>query len=177
MSESANAKKAKAVYSGFPPKKNTVPDVFILESLDRTDEKARRYEGRLLSEMLLLAGKNPKYFYFQSKHELPHLLALFRLSRYRYLHFSCHASDCSVATTTESMTYEEFAGYFDDFLSKRRLFMSACEVGNQAFVEAFASKTKECIRLSPHGLRSISTTPQRSGQRSTLVCLRKANDI
>jgi len=135
-------KKIEAIHTDFPPIQETVPEVFIIESLSKKDEIARRFEGRLLSEMLLLAGKNPKYFYFQSKNELPHLVALFRLSQYRYLHFSSHASDHTVATTTDSMSYDEFAACFHGSLKLRRLFMSACEVGNKNFVDALTAKNK-----------------------------------
>lgn len=135
-------KKIEIIRTNFPRIERSVPEVFILESLNRDDEVERRYEGRLLSEMLILAGKKPKYFYFQSKQELPHLMALFRLSRYRYLHFSAHADNSSVDTTEDSMTYEEFADFTKGCLKTRRLFMSACEAGNRQFVEAVAKKNK-----------------------------------
>ncbi|MBS1701120.1 MAG: hypothetical protein JST12_05630 [Armatimonadetes bacterium] len=136
------SKKIEAIHTDFPPNQHTVPEVFIIESLDAKDEKAKRYEGRLLSEMLILAGKSPKYYYFQSKSELPHLIALFRLSQYRYLHFSAHANNDTIGTTNDSMTYDEFADFFKSSLRLRRLFMSACEVGNEDFVKAVSSKNK-----------------------------------
>jgi len=126
----------------LPPLQKTIADVFILESLSKTDEDNRYFEGRILSEMLFLAGKNPRYVYFQSADELPHLIGLFRQSRYRYLHISAHASSRSIATRNDRITYEEFADLFEGHLGVRRLFMSACEVGNQSFVDIVSSKNK-----------------------------------
>lgn len=121
---------------------NTRPEVFILESLNKEDEKHRRFEGRILSDMLHLCGKNPKYYYFQTEKELPHLVGLFRESRYRYLHISSHASTTEIGTTEGSLTYERFARIFEGHLKLRRLFFSACEVGNSDFVNAVSGKNK-----------------------------------
>ncbi|QLA79403.1 hypothetical protein EXV95_01200 [Acidovorax sp. JMULE5] len=120
----------------------TIADVFIIESLTKTDEAKHRYEGQRLAELLRLSGKNPKYFYFQSKDELPHLLNLFRLSDYRYLHISCHASSEIVSTTNDEISYVEFANIFKDYLKLRRVFFSACELGNELFTTCLAAKNK-----------------------------------
>jgi hypothetical protein len=125
-----------------PDIQHTLPEVFIFESLSKSDEKAKRYEGQALADMLRLAGKNPKYYYFQSDEELPHLLGLFRQSKYRYLHISAHASSTHVGTTNGSLTYAKFAEIFSGHLQLRRLFFSACQVGNQKFVDAIAAKNK-----------------------------------
>lgn len=116
--------------------------MFIIESLKTTDETRHRYEGQRLAELLRLSGKNPKYFYFQSKNELPHLLKLFELSDYRYLHVSCHASTDTVATTNEDLTYAEFAKIFKGYLKLRRVFFSACELGNELFTTCLAATNK-----------------------------------
>lgn len=125
-----------------PEIQNTRPEVFILESLSKQDEKHRRFEGRILSDMLHLCGKNPKYYYFQTAKELPHLVGLFRESQYRYLHISSHASATEIGTTEGSLTYERFARIFEGHLKRRRLFFSACEVGNSDFVNAVSGKNK-----------------------------------
>jgi hypothetical protein len=125
-----------------PDIQHTVPEVFIFESLAKADEESKRYEGKLIADMLHLAGKNPKYYYFQSEEELPHMLALFRQSKYRYIHISAHASETHVATTNGSLTYSQFADFFSGHLRLRRLFFSACQVGNQKFVDAVAAKNK-----------------------------------
>src|SRR5437879_4301552 len=109
-------------------KAHTKPDVFILESLKWEDEK-RRKDGALLARALRLYGKKPIYYYFRTENELERLAADFRLSRYRYLHISCHGTAASVETTLDSITYARFAQIFAKRLNNRRLFMSACEVG------------------------------------------------
>jgi len=120
----------------------TIPEVFILESLDRNDERKRRFEGQVLSDMLRLAGKNPKYYYFQSKDEIPHVLNLFEQSRYRYLHFSSHASLTHIHTTEDDILYEDFSSLFRNKLKLKRLFFSACQIGNESFFKSIATKNK-----------------------------------
>ena len=121
---------------------DTIPDVFIFESLDQDDEQSKRYEGQLLSDILRLSGLNPKYYYFQSKDEIPHLVGLFRQPGYRYLHLSAHASNTHIATSEDNLTYYEFAAYFKGHLPLRRLFVSACQAGNLQFVDAIRSFNK-----------------------------------
>lgn len=111
----------------------TIADVFIIESLRLADETNHRYEGRRLAELLRLSGKNPKYFYFQSVDEIPSLLKLFELSKYRYLHVSCHASSTQICTTNESIAYTNFVKLFNNQLKLKRVFFSACELGNELF--------------------------------------------
>lgn len=136
-----------------PDIQNTKPEVFIIESLSVEDEAERRFEGRILSEMLFLAGKNPKYYYFQSKDELSHLVGLFRQSQYRYLHISTHASLTHVNITDGDISYSEFAKHFEGHLNLRRLFFSACEIGNELFVKVMAAKNK--------GMHSITAPVQK----------------
>ena len=121
---------------------DTKPEVFVIESLDESDEQARRFDGLILCDILRLCGKNPKYYYFQSKDELPHIVGLFRQSQYRYLHVSCHASNSTVGTTRESLTYLDFAAYFEGHLPLRRLFCSACQLGNRPFVQSVSAVNK-----------------------------------
>lgn len=121
---------------------NNVSDVFIIESLGAIDEDKHRHEGLQLAQLLRLSGKNPKYFYFQSKEELPHLLELFKLSGYRYLHISCHASLEKIETTNDMISYYEFAKICKDYLKLRRVFFSACELGNHLFSSCLAATNK-----------------------------------
>lgn len=121
----------------------TIADVFIIESLTKKDEANHRYEGQRLAELLRLSGKNPKYFYFQSKDELPLLLKLFKISDYRYLHVSCHGSSDIVATTNEDLSYVEFAKIFKGYLNLRRVFFSACELGNELLTSRLAETNKD----------------------------------
>lgn len=126
-----------------PANPPSVPDVFILESLDGKDERAGRLEGERISNILRLAGKNPKYYYFHSFEELEYALSLFKLSGYRYLHFSTHANSTQVASFMELISYSEFADYFDGVLDRRRLFFSACQIGNENFAKAIADRNPE----------------------------------
>ncbi len=125
-----------------PDIQHTKPEVFIIESLNKKDEKEKRFEGMVLSDMLRLTGKNPKYYYFQSKGELPHLIGLFRQSQYRYLHISSHASATHIGITDGNVTYDEFVETFKDQLKLRRLFFSACQVGNDSFVTTLSKQNK-----------------------------------
>ncbi|ERL01836.1 hypothetical protein O999_20890 [Pseudomonas putida LF54] len=120
----------------------TVADVFIVESLRMNDEVEQRYEGRRLADILRMAGKKPKYFYFQEKRELPHILKIFKESKYRYLHFSCHAALNQVMTTYSAYTYPEFAQEMKGYLKERRVFFSACELGNELFTNCLAGTNK-----------------------------------
>ena len=120
----------------------SVPEVFIIESLDDDDEDNKRYEGRILSDMLRLAGKNPKYYYFQSEHELPHLFGLFRQTQFRFLHVSTHATATEISLNHGPISYDTFADYASPHLKTRRLFFSACQIGNENFVNAVSAKNK-----------------------------------
>jgi hypothetical protein len=126
----------------IPDIHHTIPDVFIFETLNQEDEEAKRYEGQLLADILRLSGLNPKYYYFQSPDELPHLIGLFRQSRYRYLHISAQASPAEIATSDCNLSYAEFAEYFSGHLSLRRLFVSACAAGNRDFVHEIRSRNR-----------------------------------
>ncbi|MGX9699487.1 hypothetical protein ACWYXK_21150 [Janthinobacterium lividum] len=125
----------------------TIPDLFIIESLDEDDENHHRYEGQRLADLLRLSGKNPKYIYFQSKKELPHLLKLFELSNYRYLHISCHGSKNGFWAGEDHLNYETISVLLEGYLEKKRVFFSACLLGNEKF--------STCLVARNEGLRSI----------------------
>ena len=92
------------------------PEVFILESLTFEDEKAQRFEGRILADVLHLSGKKPIYYYFRTKSELERLVKIFAASKYRYLHLSCHGSMDALKTTLDEISVVTLASIF-----KRRL--------------------------------------------------------
>ncbi len=110
---------------------NTKPELFIVESLTFDDEENKRFEGKTLSEILQLSGKSPRYYYVRTEIELRAVLRLFQKSRYRYLHFSCHADNRSVATTLDEINFRNLATLINPHLAARRLFMSACDVVNR----------------------------------------------
>jgi len=107
---------------------STKPSVFVIESLGYEDERAQRYEGRILREILRLSGKLVRYIYIRTRKELRFALQQFRKSDMRYLHISCHGSAHSIALTLDSLTFKEFGNLARPYLDGRRLFLSACEV-------------------------------------------------
>lgn len=123
------------------PIKST-PEVFILESLSFPDEEAQRYEGKILCDILRMCGKKPKYFYFRTDIELIELVTLFRNSGYRYLHVSAHGSATGIDTTLGVINYARFAEIFGGHLKNRRIFLSACSVGNDSFVTHMQAANK-----------------------------------
>ena len=114
-------------------------DVFILETLSLKDERENRFEGRALAEMLRLSGKNPKYHYFQDENELKPLVHLFEISKYRYLHFSCHGDTDKIFTTHGEVSNYQLARILENKLRLKRVFFSACKEGNEAFSEIIAA--------------------------------------
>lgn len=125
-----------------PAISDTKPEVFILESLSLEDEEKERFEGRILRDILKLSGKKPQYYYFRTEKELVELAKIFRKSGYRFLHISSHGSHDALGTTLESIRYARFAEIFDGFLRNRRLFVSACEMGNELFSTVVAARNK-----------------------------------
>lgn len=126
----------------------TVAEVFIIESLTLTDEAKERCEGEVLAAVLKMCGKKPLYYYIRTKAELKHLAKEFEASGYRYLHISCHGGDTSLATTLDTVSYKDFAKLFENRLSGRRLFVSACSAGNELFTEIVGSKNEKVISVA-----------------------------
>ena len=112
------------------------PEIFIIESLDFKDEKAERFEGRVISQILRLSGKQCEYYYIRTKRELKNLLEQFKSTHYRYLHLSCHGSSNSIFTTLDPIPFTELGPLLKPFLRKRRLFLSACSATNSALADA-----------------------------------------
>jgi hypothetical protein len=112
------------------------PEIFIIESLNFKDERAERFEGRVISQILALSGKKCKYCYIRTKRELKELLDQFASSSYRYLHLSCHGGRRAMATTLDPIPFSEFGPLIRPYLRKRRLFVSACSTTNRSLAEA-----------------------------------------
>ena len=108
----------------------TEPEVFIVESLDFDDEDEERFEGRILTEILRMCGKNPRYYYVRTKRELREVLEFFGTSDYRYLHLSCHGNDEALWTTLDEVKFNTLGKLLRPYLRGRRLFISACESVN-----------------------------------------------
>ncbi|MES1940075.1 hypothetical protein T5B8_07518 [Salinisphaera sp. T5B8] len=126
----------------IPPTQHTKPEVFIIESLRIGDEEKDYFEGKVLYKILRMCGKNPVYYYCRTKAELELLLLMYRESGYRYLHLSCHGGPASLETTLDSIQYAEFAEMLDGLLKNRRLFVSACEAGNELFSTVVSARNK-----------------------------------
>ena len=114
----------------------TKPRVFIIESLKFSDEKNNRFEGKFLSQILHLAGKKSKYYYFRTENELRRLLKMFNKCDYRYLHLSCHGTSTTLHTTLDKISFSQFGEIVEPYLENKRLFISACEVVNMNLAEA-----------------------------------------
>ncbi len=112
------------------------PEIFIIESLKFEDEHAERFEGRIISQILRLSGKQCEYCYIRTKRELKEMLNQFATSKYRYLHLSCHGAKDTIFTTLDDIPFTDFGLLIKPFLRKRRLFMSACSATNRALAES-----------------------------------------
>lgn len=111
------------------------PEIFIIESLNFEDERAKRFEGQIISQILALSGKKCEYCYIRTKRELKTLLEQFASSRYRYLHISCHGNKESLYTTLDEVSFSDLSPLIRPYLNKRRLFLSACSATNRALAE------------------------------------------
>lgn len=115
----------------------TIPDVYIIESLDPDDEGNGRFEGVFLSHVLRLHGKNPKYKYVRTSDEFRKALLSFGKSNYRYLHLSSHGDPEGLITTNqEEIDFDELAEMLEPHMMGRRLFVSACEMVHRDLAKA-----------------------------------------
>jgi hypothetical protein len=119
------------------------PEVFIIESLDFDDEDEKRFEGKLISEMLALSGKQCKYYYLRTRRELEEVLQLFSQSGYRYLHISCHGGENkkTLHTTLDAIPFDDLEAILKPHLRERRLFLSACSVANNYLAKRLMSNS------------------------------------
>lgn len=124
----------------------TKPQIFIIESLEFEDEASGLYEGKAVSRILALSGKDCHYVYIRTKAEFEEVLEQFWDSQYRYLHLSCHGSSSSMDTTLDSISFPELGEILSPYLEKRRLFVSACKMSCRALADHLIPKTG-CISL------------------------------
>lgn len=111
----------------------TLPEVFIIESLHKNDTEDN-HDGKKLYESLKFVGRNPKYFRVSNRFELSRIIDIFKNSKYRFLHISCHASKNTISLTEEDLSYKDFSELFTGAFTQHRIFFSACELGNQQFM-------------------------------------------
>jgi hypothetical protein len=121
---------------------NTLAEVFIIESLDPDDEGNGRFVGSIVSRILRLHGKEPKYCYVRTREKFFEAVEQFGNSRYRYLHISTHADPKGICTTNQDeIDFHELADILKPHTSGRRLFLSACSLVHDDFA-------REVIQLS-----------------------------
>lgn len=117
-------------------------EVFIIESLDPDDEGNGRFEGILLSQMLRLHGKAPKYRYVRTREQFTDAVQEFGTSKYRYLHISAHANPEGLITTDQDeIDFDELAEMLQPYLKSRRLFLSACAMVHDDLAKAMIPST------------------------------------
>jgi hypothetical protein len=112
-------------------RKRSSPQLFIIESLTREDERAERFEGLILRSILRLSGKESEYFYIRTERELSKIAREFSKSGFRYLHLSCHANRSEMATTYDPIDFVRLGRIFRPHLHGRRVFLSACEMATK----------------------------------------------
>jgi hypothetical protein len=120
----------------------TKADVFIIESLSFDDEKNNRFEGKFLSQILHLGGKESIYYYIRTKKELKEVLKIFRKTGYRYLHLSCHGDTASIHTTLDNISFLEFKKLVRPYIEGKRLFISACSAVNDYLAKTVIPSSK-----------------------------------
>mgnify|MGYP003381536645 CR=1 FL=1 len=120
----------------------TIPDVYVIESLDPDDEGNGRFEGMVVTQVLRLHGKNPKYQYVRTRDQFERAVKKFGASRYRYLHISAHADAEGMCTTNqEEIDFDEMAETLKPHLKRRRLFLSACSMVHEDAAAALLQGT------------------------------------
>lgn len=108
-------------------------DLFIIESCSGGSDDFLP-EGQYLVRTLLKMGKKPIFVGVKNKDELKRALEMFKVSNYRYLHISCHGSDHTLSLSESGeLSYTEFAQMSNGCFNDKRLFLSACELGNPSF--------------------------------------------
>ena len=129
------------------PEDKTRAGVFIIESLNFKDEKKKRFEGQILRDVLTLSGKEVQYWYVRTWKELTDdIFQRFYESGLRYLHLSCHGNSSNICLTLDDIPFETFGEEIRHYLPNRRLFVSACEVVNEAFSEQ-VNPDQECYSI------------------------------
>lgn len=140
----------KSAHNPQPSRKlpsKTKPQVFIIETLEFKDEDLDLYEGRRISDMLRLGGKDCHYVYIRTKAELESVLEKFWDSNYRYLHLSCHGNSHGMTTTlNEDISFAEMGKIFGPYLERRRLFISGCKMTCHNLAKELIPKT-DCFSI------------------------------
>lgn len=125
----------------------TIPDVFIIETLNPDDEGNGRFEGSVISSALRLHEKKPIYRYVRTRDQFLQAIEQFGSSGYRYLHISAHGNKHGLVTTNQDeINYTDLVKILAPNLKNRRLFLSACSMVHGKFAEKLFSTTK-CLSI------------------------------
>jgi hypothetical protein len=100
--------------------------VYIIESLKSEDY----FDGENLKDILELSNIKVKYEWIETKDELNNKLSEFSISKYRYLHISCHADYNGLELTNDKIGNDEFGKLIKDRVQNKRIFLSACKGAN-----------------------------------------------
>lgn len=122
-------------FDDFPEEQKSLPQVFIIEGVRDDDIQNHRVDGYILYKQLLLLGQEPRYVVVTGLNDFKAALVMFRQSNYRVLHISCHGTRDAVNLSKELIDYNTFADATRDCLKSRRIFFSACELGNIQLAE------------------------------------------
>lgn len=121
----------------------TIPDVFIIESLNPDDEGNGRFEGSSICHILRLHDKRPIYNYVRTKYQFLESIENFRASKYRYLHISAHGNPNGMSTTNQDhLSYKQMANLLSGSLQRKRLFISACSMVHARMAKEIIPATK-----------------------------------
>lgn len=130
-------------------------DLFIIESLDRKNEKEDMYEGKFIETYLKLINckkTQPKYIYIRTEQELEKIAQEFCKCGYDNLFISCHGGENSIHTTYNKIDFARFAEIFEGKLNGKRIFVSAClpGKGNKEFSDALYKTNQKMLSfISP----------------------------
>lgn len=136
----------------------TKAQVFILESPSIADEVYNRRDGKILYDFLKLKGLKPLYCNIGNSSDIEEAIECFYNSGYRYLHLCCHGNDDSICLGKTSFAYEEL-DFFEGMMHHRRLFISACLLGNINFAKRLFNNNEEMYSiLAPTDEIAFSTS-------------------
>ena len=123
--------------------------VFIIESL----KDCEYFDGKVLEGILKLSNVKVEYRRVYDKKELKNQLEEFSESGFRYLHISCHATNEILDLSHDTVFYEEFEELIADKVEDKRIFLSACDIGNRKFASMLIKHGAFSVIGSPIELR------------------------
>lgn len=126
--------------------KDTIPGVYIIESLDFSDEARDISEGKMIKMAMKLCQMKCTYKYIRTTTEFKHFLSNFRKRKYRYLHISCHGSKTGIQTTLDEIPVNDLLELLPKNMDNRRLFISACGIVNDNVAKKILNQS-DCFSI------------------------------